>query len=159
MRSCNGTRPPLGSEVSVAVTTYITSLSQDMPILMNPKRPIGPGAVKQLSLNADQADIRRGASLYASRCAECHQKDGQGDKDNPPVWGDRSYNDGAGLSSVENLAAWLKVAMPLDETDLTDVQAIDVATYVNAQKRPHFDLSQHLPVKERLGEYNASTLK
>ena len=28
MRSCNGTRPPLGSEVSVAVTAYITSLSQ-----------------------------------------------------------------------------------------------------------------------------------
>lgn len=159
MRSCNGTRPPLGSEVSVAVTAYITSLSQDMPIQMNPKRPIGPGAVKQLSVKADQADVKRGASLYAARCAECHQKDGQGDKDNPPVWGDRSYNDGAGLSSVDNLAAWLKVAMPLDETDLTDEQAIDISAYVNSQKRPHFDLSQHLPVKERLGEYNASTAK
>jgi hypothetical protein len=32
-------------------------------------------------------------------------------------------------------------------------------SYVNSQKRPHFDLSQHLPVKERLGEYNASTAK
>ncbi len=53
------------SEVSVAVTAYITSLSQGMPILMNPKRPIGPGAVKQLSVKADQADVKRGASLYA----------------------------------------------------------------------------------------------
>jgi thiosulfate dehydrogenase len=159
MRSCNGTRPPLGSEVSVAVTAYITSLSQDMPVKMNSKRPIGPGAVKQLSIKADQADINRGASLYAARCAECHQQDGQGDKENPPVWGDRSYNDGAGLSSVDNLAAWLKVAMPLDEADLSDEQAFDIAVYVNSQKRPHFDLSQHLPVKERLGEYNASTAK
>ena len=159
MRSCNGTRPPLGSEVSVAVTAYITSLSQGMPLMMNPKRPIGPGAVKQLSVNAGQADIKRGASLYASRCAECHQADGQGDKENPPVWGERSYNDGAGLSSVVSLAAWLKVAMPIDEADLSDEQAIDIAAYVNAQKRPHFDLSQHLPVKERLGEYNASTAK
>ena len=159
MRSCNGTRPPLGSEVSVAVTAYITSLSQGMPLMMNPKRPIGPGAVKQLSVNAGQADIKRGASLYASRCAECHQADGQGDKENPPVWGERSYNDGAGLSSVVSLAAWLKVAMPIDEADLSDEQAIDIAAYVNAQKRPHFDLSQHLPVKERLGEYNASTTK
>jgi thiosulfate dehydrogenase len=159
MRSCNGTRPPLGSEVSVAVTAYITSLSQGQPLKMNPKRPVGPGALKLLALKLDQADTKLGASLYTSRCAECHEEDGQGDKDNPPVWGERSYNDGAGLSSVENLAAWLKVAMPLDDPDLTDQQALDIAAYVNSKKRPHFDLSQHLPVNEKLGEYNASTAK
>jgi thiosulfate dehydrogenase len=126
---------------------------------MNSKRPVGPGAIKMLAAKTGQADIKRGASLYTSRCAECHQKDGQGDKDNPPVWGERSYNDGAGLSSVENLAAWLKVAMPLDDTDLTDQQALDIAAYVNSHKRSHFDLNQHLPVKERLGEYNASNGK
>jgi thiosulfate dehydrogenase len=150
MRSCN---------VSVAVTAYITSLSQGQSLRMNSKRPVGPGAIKLLAVKLDQADVKRGASLYTSRCAECHQKDGQGDQDNPPVWGERSYNDGAGLSSVENLAAWLKVAMPLEETDLTDQQALDLAAYVNSQKRPHFDLSQHLPVKEKLGEYNASNAK
>ena len=159
MRSCNGTRPPLGSEVSVAVTAYITSLSQGQTLRMNSKRPIGPGAIKLLAVKPDQADIQRGAALYTSRCAECHQKDGQGDKDNPPVWGERSYNDGAGLSSVENLAAWLKVAMPLDDTDLTDQQALDIAAYVNSHKRSHFEISKHLPVKERLGEYNASNEK
>lgn len=159
MRSCNGIRPPLGSEVSVAVTAYITSLSQGQTLKMNPKRPIGPGALTQLAVKLDRADIKRGASLYASRCAECHQKDGQGNDGNPPVWGDRSYNDGAGLSSVDNLAAWLKVAMPLDDTDLSDEQAIDIAAYVNSHKRPHFELNQHLPVKERLGEYNASSAK
>jgi len=159
MRSCNGTRPPLGSEVSVAVTTYITSLSQGQSLRMNSKRPVGPGAIKLLAVKPDQADINRGASLYHSRCAECHQKDGQGDKDNPPVWGERSYNEGAGLSSVENLAAWLKVAMPLDDTDLTDQQALDIAVYVNSQKRSHFDLLKHLPTKEKLGEYNASPTK
>jgi thiosulfate dehydrogenase len=159
MRSCNGTRPPLGSEVSVAVTAYITSLSQGQPLRMNSNRPVGPGAIKLLAVKPDQADIKRGASLYTSRCAECHQKDGQGDNDNPPVWGDRSYNDGAGLSSVENLAAWLKVAMPPDATDLTDEQALDIAAYVNSHKRPHFELSEHLPAKERLGEYNASKEK
>ena len=159
MRSCNGTRPPLGSEVSVAVTAYITSLSQGKSLRMNSKRPVGPGAIKLLDVKPDQADVKRGESLYTSRCAECHQKDGQGDKDNPPVWGERSYNDGAGLSSVENLAAWLKVAMPLDDTDLTDQQALDIAAYVNSHKRSHFELSQHLPVKDRLGEYNASNGK
>jgi thiosulfate dehydrogenase len=159
MRSCNGTRPPLGSEVSVAVTTYITSLSQGLPLEMNQKRPIGPGALKQLSMKVDLTDTKHGALLYASRCAECHQEDGRGDKDNPPVWGERSYNDGAGLASVENLAAWLKVAMPLDKTNLTDQQALDIAAFLNSQKRPHFELSQHLPVKEKLGEYNAAAAK
>lgn len=154
MRSCNGTRPPLGSEVSVAVTTYITSLSQGMPLKMNPERPIGPGAIKPLSVKADQADVKRGASLYASRCAECHQKDGQGDNDNPPVWGERSYNDGAGLSSVDNLAAWLKVAMPLDDANLSDQESVDIAAFVNSKERPHFDLRAHLPVSQKLGEYN-----
>lgn len=159
MRSCNGTRPPLGSEVSVAVTAYITSLSQGMAIQMNPRRPIGPGAIKQLSVKASQADMKRGASLYASRCAECHQQDGEGDNDNPPVWGERSYNDGAGLSSIDSLAAWLQVAMPLDETDLTEEQVVDIAAFINSQKRPHFELNKHLPVTERLGEYNASIPK
>lgn len=159
MRSCNGTRPPLGSQVSVAVTAYITSLSQGQSLRMNSKRPVGPGAIQLLAIKADQADIKRGASLYASRCAECHQEDGQGDQDNPPVWGERSYNDGAGLSSVENLAAWLKVAMPLDETDLTDQQSLDIAAYVNSHERSHFELSKHLPAKEKLGEYNASDAK
>ena len=159
MRSCNGTRPPLGSEVSVAVTTYITSLSQGLPMQMNPLRPVGPGALQQLSTKLDRADIVRGASLYASRCAECHQEDGQGDSSNPPVWGERSYNDGAGLSSVENLAAWLKVAMPLDNSDLSELEALDIAAYVNSKERPHFDLRKHLPAKEKLGEYNASNAK
>jgi thiosulfate dehydrogenase len=159
MRSCNGVRPPLGSEVSVAVTAYITSLSQDRPLKMNPERSIGPGAIQPLAVRSDQASLERGAALFASRCSDCHQADGQGDSENPPVWGARSYNDGAGLSSVDSLAAWLKVAMPLDEADLTDQQAVDIAAYVNSHDRPHFDLSQHLPEKEKLGEYNASNSK
>lgn len=159
MRSCNGIRPPLGSEVSVAVTAYITSLSEGQVIKMNAKRPVGPGALELLAVKPEQADIPRGAALYESRCAECHRVTGQGDEDNPPVWGDRSYNDGAGLSSVEHLAAWLKVAMPLDNADLTDQQALDIAAFVNSHKRPHFELRQHLPVKEKLGEYNGSITK
>ena len=159
MRSCNGTRPPLGSEVSVAVTAYISSLSQGKPLQMNSKRPLGPGAIKLLPMKSDQADIQRGAALYGSRCAECHQTDGQGDQENPPVWGERSFNEGAGLSSVANLAAWLKVAMPLDNTDLTDQEALDIAAYVNSHSRPSFELMKHLPIKERLGEYNSAIAK
>lgn len=154
MRSCNGPRPPLGSEVSVAVTTYITWLSQDHSVKMNAQRPIGPNGIKLLEIKSDQADAKHGRSLYTSRCAECHKTDGQGDQEKPPVWGERSYNDGAGLASIDNLAAWLKVAMPLDEADLTDKEAIDIAAYVNSHRRSHFELREHLPPSSQLGEYN-----
>lgn len=154
MRSCHGTRPPLGSQVSVAIATYITWLSQDQPMRMNASRPIGPRAVMALTVDTNQSDVDRGAALYLTRCADCHGSDGQGDKETPPVWGNRSYNDGAGLATSAHLGAWLKVAMPPDDSDLTDQQAIDIAAFVNSHPRPHFDLNQHLPPQDRLGEYN-----
>lgn len=158
MRSCNGIRPPLGSEVSVAITTYITWLSSQQPIQMNPQRPTGPRAVPQLKIDPALANPQRGETLYHERCADCHGNDGQGDADNPPVWGERSYNDGAGLAQVPKLAAWLKVAMPLDDAHLSEAEALDIAAYVNQHPRPKFRLQDHLPPPERLGEYNGRTL-
>ncbi len=145
MRSCNGTRPPLGSKPSVAITTYITWLSDGQAIKQNSKAPLGPLAVPPLKAKADRADLERGKELYASKCASCHADDGAGDDDNPPVWGEQSYNQGAGLANNDKLAAWLKVAMPLDDTDLTEEEAIDIAAFVNSHSRPQFILTDHLP--------------
>jgi len=155
MRSCNGTRPPLGSEVSVSIAAYITWLSTDQPLRMNAERSLGPNAVPPLKIDVNQANRDRGKTLYSERCASCHRGDGQGNDDNPPVWGPRSYNDGAGLADITKLASWLKVAMPLDEADLTDEECLDIAAYVNSHERPHFRLQDHLPEKDRLGEYNS----
>lgn len=155
MRSCNGVRPPLGSKVSVAIATYITWLSTDQPIRMNAARPAGPNAVLQLKLDVANADANRGAALFADRCVTCHGENGQGDGDNPPVWGVRSFNDGAGLANVVQLASWLKVAMPLDETNLAEQEALDVAAFVNSHDRPKFRLAEHLPAKTDLGTYNS----
>ena len=157
MRSCNGVRPPMGSKVSVAIAAYITWLSTDQPIRMNAERPVGPHAVPQLKLDTIQADAKRGASLFADRCANCHGKNGQGDEDNQPVWGARSFNDGAGLASVTQLASWLKVAMPPDEADLAERDALDVAAFVNSHDRPKFRLAEHLPAKPDLGTYNSES--
>lgn len=156
MRSCNGVRPPLGGEVSVAVAAYITWLSGDRPIAMNPARPAGPGAIRPLGVDPASADPGRGRALYAEKCADCHARDGRGRKATPPVWGDRSYNRGAGLAKTPQLAAWLKVAMPLDDPDLTEQEALDVAAFVNGHDRPEFRLEDHLPPASKLGEYNAA---
>lgn len=155
MRSCNGIRPPLGSKPSVAITAYITWLSQGESLRMNGKGPHGPLAVPVLTIDPKTADLARGKTIYARKCADCHRKDGAGDEDNPPVWGPRSYNQGAGLSRVLQLASWLKVAMPLDDATLTDQEALDVAAFVNSHDRPEFNLQERLPDKSRLGEYNS----
>lgn len=155
MRSCDGIRPPLGSRPSVAISAWITWLSKDTPIQMNGQRPAGPNAVPRLAIGVGNADRARGALRYADRCASCHAEDGQGLDKNPPVWGAKSYNHGAGLANDAQLAAWLKVAMPLDDTTLSDQEAIDIAAFVNAHERPAFRLEDHLPKAESLGEYNA----
>lgn len=159
MRSCNGIRPPLGSKLSVAITAYITWLSSGQSIRQNSKAPLGPHAITPLKLKAaDKADKARGKRLYSQRCASCHGKDGAGRKDSPPVWGDKSFNHGAGLSKPDNLAAWLKVAMPPDDRDLTEQEALDIAAYVDSQPRPAFVLKDHLPKDAKLGEYNSATV-
>lgn len=142
IRSQNGTRPENGSEVPVAIATYITWLSQDWKLQMNPKAPLGPNHVEPLDASQFTADPKRGETLYEDRCAFCHADDGAGTDEGPAVWGDFSYNDGAGLSKVPKLASWLKVAMPLDDTDLTAQEAFDIAAYVNGHARPKFSPSE-----------------
>jgi len=156
MRSCNGVRPPQGSEVSVAINAYITSLSAGRPLRMNAEGPHGPRRVPRLAIDAAAARPDVGGRLYAEKCAGCHAADGGGGDEGPPVWGPRSFNTGAGLAQNANLAAWLKVAMPLGDADLTEQEALDIAAHVNSHPRPTFRLEEHLPPPEKLGEYNGA---
>ncbi|QDU59510.1 Cytochrome c [Planctomycetes bacterium Pan216] len=155
MRSQNGVRPPKGSRVSVAITTYITWLSSDQPITMNHDKPLGPNHLKLIKQERAAADPKRGATLYRRHCADCHGERGEGLDDAPPVWGPRSYNSGAGLATNHKLASWLKVAMPPGEPLASQRDVLDIAAYVNSKPRPKFVLREHLPASHRLGEYNA----
>ena len=154
MRSMNGTRLPNGSEASVAMATYITSLSEGEAIKMNREKPLGPRHVPTLKVDFTKFDLARGEELYADQCSYCHGDEGQGLDDGPPVWGERSYNQGAGLYRVPKLASWLKVAMPLGDPSLTDQECVDIAAYVNSKPRPAFKLQEHLLAAEKMGEYN-----
>ncbi len=154
MRSCNGIRPPQGSQPVVAIVTYITSLSEGRPIKMNDASPHGPRRVPPLVLDPTTADAAAGEKLYVAKCGDCHATDGNGTADGPPVWGPRSFNRGAGLSHVDQLAAWLKLAMPLDAADLTERESLDIAAYVTSHPRPDFVIEEHLPPAEEMGVYN-----
>jgi len=155
MRSENGIRPPNGSQASVAITAYITWLSSGSKIAMNENKPLGPRHVPPLAHDWSQANAAKGKEHYKTYCLDCHGQEGQGTADGPPVWGPQSFNDGAGLSRVPKLASWLKVAMPLGDPSLSEQEAADIAAYINSHQRPKFQLEEHLPKADRLGEYNA----
>ncbi|QDV41575.1 Cytochrome c [Stieleria neptunia] len=138
LRSQNGSRPAPGGKVSVAIAAYITWLSRHTPIDMNPIAPLGPNRLELLDADAIKPDVARGEALYGDRCADCHLADGSGSGEGPPLWGEQSFNDGAGLSKVLKMASWLKVAMPPDDADLTEQQAFDIAAFVNSHPRPEF---------------------
>jgi thiosulfate dehydrogenase len=101
---------------------------------------------------AIKAHAENGKQVYAQQCAVCHGKDGEGlvQADGPvvypPLWGDRSFNIGAGMARTYTAAAFVKRNMPiglhegfpLGQGGLTDQQAVDVAEYFSHQPRPDF---------------------
>lgn len=170
MRSMNGKRPIIDTEASIAMTTYVSWLSSGLPIQMNAVKPVNPYYSKiwwgkkwvvPMLKAVTHDNYLNGKKLYQEKCASCHQADGQGlaAANFPPVWGDRSYNTGAGLSKPEKLPTYLLYNMPLGNTNLTRQEAVDIAVYVDAQPRPSFDLQQQLQPAEKMGYYNSKVLE
>ncbi len=97
-------------------------------------------------------DAARGAMVFSTVCAACHQQDGLGlrrgsvgDADGyafPPLWGPDSFNDGAGMDRYPRIVPFVRSNMPRGvdplHPQLTLQQAWDVSAYVIAQPRPHY---------------------
>ena len=136
--SINGTPPPLGGEVLLAVSAYAGWLAQGQRIGVSPPGRGFP-AIAAPPLPPDGA---RGKAVFTEICAACHGPVGQGLKDgdtvvNPPLWGPGSYNWGAGMAQVDKAAAFIRANMPLGNGNtLTVQQAWDVTWYVDGQVRP-----------------------
>jgi thiosulfate dehydrogenase len=134
-RSENGRPLPYRSPELIAIVAYIQWLSQGLPAgRALPSR----GLVKLPPLHGDPA---KGAGIYARKCAGCHQADGGGVPPAvPPLWGPNSFNDGAGMSHVAQMAAFVQHNMPPNQPGtLTPQQAFDVAAYVDSKPRPKFN--------------------
>ena len=102
--------------------------------------PAAPQANTRLQKwTAFTADTAAGAIVYGSTCAKCHGPEGQGTPVAPSLWGNRSYNVGAGMARVRTAADFIRNNMPFDQPGtLTDQQAMDVAAYVSAHPRPDY---------------------
>jgi thiosulfate dehydrogenase len=136
--SMNGKAPPLGNKVLVALETYSAWLAQGAPVGANlPGR-----GYPRLPKPAFPPDYARGGLVYQQHCALCHGPHGAGQSAGgqvvfPPLWGAHSYNWGAGMTSIDAAAAFIKANMPLGLGDtLSDQDAWDVALYVDSHERP-----------------------
>lgn len=155
-RSLNGKALNTSSKEMVAIVAYINFLGTNV----NKGEKAAGSGFKDLAYMDRAADPLKGQAVYTSNCKSCHRADGLGvlnpDKSEytfPPLWGKNSYNDGAGLYRVSNLAKYVKSNMPLgvsyESPQLSDEEAWDVAAYVNSQVRPHINASKDWPDKSK----------
>jgi thiosulfate dehydrogenase len=151
-RSLNGQALDTNSRELHAIRSYILYAGGNVP---KKQKAIGSG-LHDLPYLDRAADPDRGKQVYVQRCESCHGQNGLGasqadlpEYTYPPLWGQNSYNDGAGLFRISNLAKYVKFNMPLGVTWenplLSDEEAWDVAAYVNSQLRPHFDATGDWP--------------
>jgi len=152
-RSLNGKALDSNSKEFAAIFSYIKYLGSNVPINTKPN---GTG-IEKLKFLDRAASPEKGQMIYISKCQLCHGYNGQGqpmasnnEYTYPPVWGEHSYNDGAGLYRISNLAGYIKNNMPYLQANyknpiLTDEQCWDVAAYINSQPRPHMNQSKDWP--------------
>lgn len=143
-RSLNGKSLDSNTLEMQAIYAYICWLGNDVP-----KGVVRGGTgISKLKYITVAADPIAGKKVYIANCQSCHGADGQGQLNidgsaytYPPMWGEHSYNDGAGLYRIGSFAGFVKSNMPFGtdyhDPKLTDKEAWDVAAFVNSQPRPH----------------------
>lgn len=138
-RSEAGTAPPYDSKELLAVSSYLTWISTSQPEGVSPPWRGRNAIPKANQIPIDQLKVDRGQSLYNDKCAVCHGADGQG-VSGPPLWGPKSFNDGAGTARVYTLAGFIRYAMPLTAPgSLNDEDAQQIAAFIDSHDRPAFD--------------------
>ena len=142
-RSMNGEKIPHESLEMKAMLAYMEWLSEDVP---EEKEDYYKGFTK-VQLPEVKADPEKGRLVYQKHCQTCHLENGQGQRAGdglyvyPPLWGQNSYNHGAGMHRVITAAEFIKANMPYlqatkDDPVLTDEEAYHVAAYINSFERP-----------------------
>lgn len=143
-RSLNGTAPDSNSREYKAIETYIKWVGRNVK---KGEKPVGSG-IEKLPFLDRAADTIKGKAVYAAQCESCHGPNGEGQFNAektgyiyPPLWGQHSYNSGAGLYRLSNFAGYVKNNMPFKlashgNAKLSTEEAWDVAAYVNSRPRP-----------------------
>ena len=146
-RSMNGKPLPLESADMKAMVAYFNWMKGET----KPQDKVAGRGVGKIDM-AIKPDIENGKRVYSAQCAVCHGKKGEGLKQvdgryiYPPLWGNDSFNIGAGMARTYTAAAFVKRNMPigfhenfpLGQGGLSDQDAVDVAAYFTHQPRPDY---------------------
>nr|WP_080379377.1 c-type cytochrome [Bordetella pertussis] len=136
--SMNGESPPADDPTLVALQSYMYWLASKAPTGVK----LAGRGYRKLPAPPQKPDYLRGKTAYAQYCAVCHGAEGQGQKNGrhwvfPALWGEHSFNWGAGMHQIGNAAGFIKANMPLGQAGLlSDQEAWDVAYFMNAHERP-----------------------
>uniref|UniRef100_Q47D55 Cytochrome c, class I n=1 Tax=Dechloromonas aromatica (strain RCB) TaxID=159087 RepID=Q47D55_DECAR len=146
-RSMNGKPLPKESPDMKAMVAYFEWMKRET----KPEDKVPGRGVGKIDRSL-KPDGDNGKKVYAEQCAICHGENGEGLKNTvgtmvyPPLWGDESFNIGAGMARTYTAAAFVKRNMPIGFHDkfplgqggLSDQEALDVAEYFSHQPRPDF---------------------
>ncbi len=139
LRSENGKAPPPEDPVLRNLLDYVTALSTGERGVKQEVPYDFVTIAKPDLIPIENLSPERGQALYRQKCAACHMDSGQGDQWAPPLWGEKSFNDGAGLARVYTLASFIREAMPHSApTSRSAEDAQQIAAFINAHERPAF---------------------
>lgn len=136
VRSMNGEKFAEDDEDLDAMVAYLTYISEGIPV--------GAELNWRHQSNIDDLpvpNIDDGEALYQQSCMSCHAGDGSGIGSNtgPALWGDGSFNDGAGIARMTKMAGYIQNNMPIGAPKtLSDQESSDLAAYILAQDRPEW---------------------
>lgn len=153
-RSLNGKAIDSNGHEMQAIYAYMKWLGKDVP---EKTKPEGSG-IYDLAFMDRPADPSGGKAVYMVKCKRCHGENGEGLKNEddisykyPPLWGDHSFTNGAGLFRISRLAGYVRYNMPFDLSTnkdaipVTDEEAWDLAAFINSQPRPEKVFKQDWP--------------
>ncbi|MFS0780151.1 c-type cytochrome [Bacillus sp. 1P06AnD] len=140
-RSMNGKPLEKDSPVMDAMVAYLDYISSNVPEETK-ERPWGE--LQKVKGDITKVNVDNGREIFQKACISCHGENGDGNRYGLAVFGENSYNIGAGMARLRTAAAFIQNYMPLvanggyEPGSLTEQEAIDVAAYINGQPRPDF---------------------
>ncbi|PTQ56771.1 MAG: Cytochrome c family protein [Candidatus Carbobacillus altaicus] len=146
LRSMNGKAIPYNSDEMRAMVSYLTYISEGVPVGTKDRPWIQKNRVEAYKNMPEPPSLVEAEALYQQACAACHGQDGQGTgpMSGPALWGPDSFNLGAGMARIGTAAGYIKRNMPIGQMggiqqgELTDEQATMLAAYILSHDRPDF---------------------
>ncbi|GKV68978.1 hypothetical protein NCCP2716_14760 [Sporosarcina sp. NCCP-2716] len=119
-----------------AMIAYLTYISKGIP--QGADLPwLGKNEVDEVPI----PNVENGRGIYQQSCITCHAADGSGSgpTTGPALWGEGSFNDGAGMARMSKMTGFVLENMPMTAPgSLSPQEAADVSAFVLSQERPEF---------------------